>query len=106
MPVALHGITGESEAAQHLSHTPRLRDTASGRKRGLSIEHFADRADARLVQMWNKPVQQTPCSRAIFRMHFQPRFDERSDQPRPNRSLVISRVARAKIAVIFCFVIL
>ena len=38
-------------------------------------------------------------------MHFQPRIDERSDEPRPDRALVIGAVSGAKVAAVDRFVI-
>jgi len=41
----------------------------------------------------------------VFRMHLEPRIDERPNQPRPHRALMIRSVARAEIAEIFRLVI-
>ena len=46
----------------------------------------------------SKPSRKRAGARAILRMRFQPRIDERADQPRPDRALMIRRVARPQIA--------
>src|SRR4030095_7858911 len=83
---------------QHLGHAPRLRDAATRRIRRLGVENLADRADTRLVEMHDKAVHRAACSLAIVRKDSQPRVDERSYEPRPDGTLVVRRVAGAKIA--------
>ncbi len=68
------------------------------------VEHFTDRADSGIVQMFRKTLEEFARGRSIVRMHFQPGIDERADQPRPNRSLMVSAVARTEVAAVNRFV--
>src|SRR6476469_4532507 len=85
-------------AAQHLRHAPGLSNAAARCMRPLSIEDFTDRADPRFIEMGGKPVQKRARLLKLVRMNFQPGINEWSDQPGPDRSLVIGRVAGLKIA--------
>ncbi len=90
--------------AQHFGNTPGLRNAAAGVVRLSGIEHFADRADPRFAQMFWKPREKFTRRGSIVRMDFQPRVDERPDQPRPNRALMVGAIARAQIASVNRFV--
>src|SRR6185503_10190681 len=81
---------------EHLSHTPPLGDAASRRERRFRIEDFADRPYARLIQVLSESRKKFAGFLRIVRMNFQPRINEWPDQPRPNRSLMISRIAGAE----------
>src|SRR4051794_10499178 len=55
--------------------------------------------------MSNKSLQQSAAACSVFRIYFQPGVNKGSDQPRPDRPLVIGGIARAQIAEILGFVI-
>jgi ribosomal 50S subunit-recycling heat shock protein len=63
--------------AQHLGDAPGLGHAAAGRERFLGVEDLADRADARLAQMWrpNPSRKRAPRSRSSG-VHLQPGVDE------------------------------
>src|SRR5262249_6495700 len=84
--------------AQHLSDAPRLRDAAAGREWRLRVEHFADRSDARIVEVRQKTLERGARAREIVGIDLQPCIDERTGEPRPHRPLVIGGVARAEVA--------
>ena len=84
--------------AQHLSHAPRLRDAAARCKRQLGVEHFANRSNTRIVEMMDETCDGRLCAFVILRVDLQPSVHERSNQPRPHGALMISGIARAKIA--------
>src|SRR5207244_5495196 len=90
--------------AQHFGNTPGLRNAATRVVRFPGIEHFANGADARFVQMLGKPHEKFTRRGSIVRMHFQPCVDEWPDQPRPNRALMIGAVPRAEVAGLNWFV--
>ena len=78
--------------AQHFRYAPGLRDAAAGIMRFAGVEHFADGADAVVVEMLGETLEKF--SRFGFiRMNFQPSVDEWPDQPCPNGALMISAVA-------------
>src|SRR5262249_1072748 len=84
--------------SENFRDAPCLSDTAARGERRLGIEHFADRADARLAQVRKEPLD--CCSRAleVVRIDLQPRVDERTSEPGPYRSLVIRGVPRSQVA--------
>src|SRR5919198_3409747 len=90
---------GELHAgAQQLGYAPRLRDAAARREWRLGIEHLADRSDARIVHVREETVDTLLDGLEVVGMDLQPGVDERTDEPSPDRALVIGRVARAQIA--------
>src|SRR6185437_11025883 len=91
------------ETTQNFSYAPRLCATAAGGERRLRIENFADLPRARLRQLPFESLQKSPRGREIPWMDFQPRINERSNQPCPYRALMIGGVASAKIAIISRF---
>ena len=48
----------------------------------------------------DEAVEEAARARAVVGVHLEPRVDERADQPRPDRALVIRGVARAQVAVV------
>src|ERR1051325_6507899 len=92
-------------APEHLRPAPGLRDAAARRVRLPRVEHFADRANAVVVHAFWGTFEELPRRGVFSRMHFQPCVDERSDEPRPDRALVIRAVSRTEIAGVNRFVI-
>ena len=93
------GAVGAHERAQYFGDAPGLRDAAARRERLLGVEDFADRADARVVQVVRQRLEQT--SSATRR----PRDGRASHastkgpiEPCPDRALVIGGVAGAQVA--------
>src|SRR5437867_6259203 len=83
--------------AQYFSDAPRLGDTAARRVRRFRVEDFADRSDARLIQMGHEAVEHALRAGPVVRIDLQPRIDERSGEPRPDGPLVIRGIARAEV---------
>src|SRR6476661_6770033 len=73
---------------EHFSHAPRLGNTAAGCEGRFRVEHFADRADARLVEVRHEAVERVARAGEIVGIDLQPRVDERTDQPPPDSALV------------------
>src|SRR5437588_276023 len=88
------------QAAKNLGHAPRLCGAAARVIRRLGVEDLADRADAGVGQVWFESIEKAQSAGAVGRMDFEPRVDERSDQPRPDRALMIGGIACAEVAVV------
>src|SRR5205807_9162148 len=58
------------------------------------------RADPVFVHAFGKSFEKLPRILFFLRMHFQPRVDERPDQPCPDRALMISAIARTKVSAV------
>src|SRR5437870_370401 len=78
---------------QYFCDAPCLRDTSAREEGIVGIEDFADRSDAGLGEVRGKAIQEFASAREIIRVNAQPCIDERTDQPCPNRALVIGRIA-------------
>src|SRR3954470_11910497 len=85
-------------APEHFGHAPRLSDAAAGGVGLPRVEHFADCAQAVLAHAFGKTFEELPSVGIFARMHFEPRVDERPDEPGPDRTLVIRSIARTQIA--------
>src|SRR5213593_528927 len=83
--------------AERFGNAPRLRDTAARRKRPCCVEDLADRADARFVEVRYEAFEHALRAGHIGWIDFQPGVDERSHEPRPDRSLVVRGVAGAQV---------
>src|SRR5436190_2560264 len=81
--------TGLQQDAQHFGDAPGLRDAPARHERRLGIEDLADRSDTRVAQVAVETVEYPACAVAVLWIHLQPRVDERPDQPRPHRALVV-----------------
>src|SRR5260370_398556 len=55
--------------------------------------------------MHRKSLEEFAASGPVVRMNFQPGVDKRTDQPGPNRALMVRAVARTQIAAVNWFVI-
>src|SRR5262249_16255219 len=73
---------------------------AARRERLLGVGDLADRTDARLAEMIRQALQEPPATLLVVRMQLHPGIEERPNEPRPYRSLMISGVARTQIAMI------
>src|SRR5881396_2189427 len=62
---------------KHLSHAPRLCDTAAGRIWLIRIEDLADRSDTPIVEVRNESFDRMTRARLVVRIHAQPGIDER-----------------------------
>ena len=96
---------GLHKAAQHFRHTPRLRAAAARVRVAASASKISlmepTQADSDAVR---SPQKTTSCCLSS-RIDFKPCIDKRPDQPRPHGALMISRIARTQIAIIFGFVV-
>src|SRR6266571_9514253 len=98
-PAATHCALGcLYPAPQHFSDAPRLRDATAGQVRFVRIKNFADCAKSIIAQVDRESFEKFTGASLVVRVNFQPGVDERSDQPCPDRALVISAVARAEVA--------
>src|SRR5581483_4203696 len=96
---------GFDKAAEHLCYAPRL-STASSRGEGrFGIENLTDGAYTGTFQMIAESVKKASRGCEIVGVNSKPGIDKRPDKPRPNRTSMISCVARAEIAVVPRFVI-
>src|SRR5262245_2423876 len=86
------------QAAQDLGDAPCLCDAAACCIWRRCVKDLADAADSGVAQMSVERVQERSRLVVSARMHTQPRVDERTDEPGPDRSLVIRGVSRAQIA--------
>ncbi len=85
-------------ATQDFRHAPGLRDTAAGVVRLARVKHFADRAEAIVIEVNRKHFEKFARTFFVIRVHLQPGVDEWPDQPGPNRALMVSAIARTQIA--------
>src|SRR6185369_13208965 len=85
-------------ATQDLGHAPRLRNASTRRVRLDGVEDLTDRAEAEVVECRDTAIEKAPRARGILRMHLEPRVDPGADEPRPDRALMVRRVARAQVA--------
>ena len=92
-------------ATQHFGHAPCLGHAAAGSVRRLGVEDFADGADACLIKLVQKALQELARAGEILAVQLEPRIHIGSDQPRPNGALVIRRIARPQVAIILRLVI-
>ena len=79
--------------SQDFRDTPGLSDAAPCHMRLARIKNFADRSNAVVAQMDRESFKKFARSRAIVRMHFEPRVNKWANEPGPNRALVICAVA-------------
>src|SRR5262249_31377799 len=71
----------------------------------VGVEDLANRADARVVQVIDKALQQRPRRRRIVRVQLQPGVDVGANEPCPDRSLMIRGVASPQVAVVLRLVV-
>src|SRR6202044_1150728 len=71
----------------------------------LGIEDFTDGADTGLSEMRHESVQELARVLEIAGMKFEPGINVWSDQPGPDRALMIGGIAGAKIAIVLGFVV-
>ena len=92
---------------KHLGDAPRLCHATPRRVWRFGIEDLADGSETRVLGAKLSYASSEEFARAveIVRMDSEPRVDKRSDQPRPNGTLVIRRVAGTQIAKVFALVI-
>ena len=83
-----------SATLQACATQPRGRNGASASKISLIDPTHAS------LEMLRRSLRAARARRRDRPVHLQPRVDERADQPRPHRALVIRGVARAQIAVV------
>ena len=89
-----------AQGAQDFGDAPGLRDTPARSIRRFRVEYLADRADAGFAQVGRKRFEQRARRTAVGRMHAEPGIDERTNQPRPDRPLVVGGVPGSQVAVI------
>src|SRR5581483_12337782 len=83
---------------QDLGDAPGLGDAAAREKGFLGVEDFADRADARLVEVRGEAIDQPASLAPLRRVELEPRLDVAADEPRPDRALVIGGIAGTQVA--------
>src|SRR5262252_9766319 len=93
-------LRGFHVAPQNLRDAPGLSHAAARRVMALGVEDLADRTDTGLAEALLETVKKSARAPVLAGIHSEPGVDERPDQPCPDRPLVISRVARAQIAVV------
>src|SRR5258708_10700687 len=96
MVVALPSRSGPTP--QHFRDAPGLRDTPARREWRFSVEDLGDRPDAELRQVMQQTFQEAPGGGALIWVKLDPGVDPRSDEPCPDRALVVRGVAGAEIA--------
>ena len=89
---------------QDFGEAPGLGDATAGVVRFPRIEYFTDGSDSSIVQMIWEALEKFSRRRMIMRMDLEPGVNERTNQPRPDRALMISAVAGAEVAAINRFV--
>jgi len=87
---------------EQFAERPRLERTAARCVRGFGVTNFRDVTEPRMIEMlverWKKLRAGLFSRGSVSAMHAHPSFDERANQPRPNRALVINRISRAGVA--------
>src|SRR5262249_37090259 len=92
-------------ASKNFSNAPGLRDAASRAEWRLGVKDLAYRSDPCRAQRGIETCKEGSGFSEIARMDSQPRIYERPDEPGPDRALMVSGIARSKIAIIFRLVI-
>lgn len=90
---------------ESFSDAPSLRDASAWFERCFGVADFTDRPDTRFVEVEDEAFEKAAGARMIVRINFEPRVDEGAYEPAPNGSLVISRITRSQVAVIFPFIV-
>src|SRR5262249_43395120 len=90
---------------QGFRDAPRLGDAAARRERLLRVKDLAERADAGFAQLADESLQKAPGSRPLLRLDLDPGVEERTDEPRPHRSLMIGGIAGTQVAIVLRLVI-
>src|SRR5439155_19954888 len=70
-------------------NAPRLGDASPGRERLLGVEDLAHGADTGLAQVGVEPAHHQSGLIATLGKGLEPGVDERSEEPRPDRALVV-----------------
>src|SRR2546430_9533783 len=84
-------------------YTTLFRSATTGRVRLACVKDFTDRAEAVFVHILGKTLEKFPGAGLFFRMHFQPRVDERSDEPCPDRKSTRLNSSHSQISyAVFC----
>src|SRR5580692_12647325 len=92
-------------AAKDLGNAPCLSYAGAWSVRLFRVENLADGADACLSQTGFERREKAARFLPTLWMNLQPCIDKRPDEPCPNSTLMVSRVARAQIAIISGFVV-
>src|ERR1043165_4195804 len=93
-------LRGHDPAPQNFRDAPSLR-YAAARREGLDgVEDFADRADARFVEVWDEAFEKLARTRTVFGVDFEPSVYKRAYEPGPDSALMISGIARLEVAVV------
>src|SRR5262249_15770954 len=83
---------------------PRLERTAARCVRRFGVTNFRNVTQPCMIEMlveWWKKLRSGLFSRgSVSAMHAHPGFDERANQPRPNRALMINRISRERVALV------
>src|SRR5258708_22547039 len=92
-----------AQSPQHLGHAPRLGKASARTMRRIALEDFRYLPEAGLAEMRFKSAQNLASAlprlfRAAVDLHI--RADKRSQQPRPDRALMIAGIAAFLIALI------
>src|SRR5712691_1341825 len=89
--------------AQRLGDAPRLRDAAPGRERWIAIEDLGHGADAVIGEVVRERRQER-ARRLRVAVDLEVSERERTEEPRPDRALVVGAVALALIAAVAALV--
>src|SRR5262249_23677218 len=79
---------------------PRLGYAAARGERRVGVEDLANRSNAGVIEMRSKSSDGLHRACAVVWKDSQPGIDERPNQPGPDRTLMVRRVARTSIAVV------
>src|SRR5262245_14972555 len=104
----LLGMNFFTQYVQDLSHTPGLGETSALILGDAAVVDFCNLPEAAFLQMLLKGAQQVPrvfTSLRCASVNFQESGNVRSHEPRPHRTLVISRVPLKPVALVASLVV-
>src|SRR3954462_5932553 len=88
--------SSEHRAAQHFRDAPRLGDASLRLVRRIGVENLGDGAEPEVAEVLVESGQER--LEPVAREGLPPSVDEGSDEPSPDRPLVVRRVPRAQVA--------
>src|SRR4051812_36040530 len=102
----LRGVLGRfGERTQDFGDAPGLGGAAARGVGGVRVKNFGNGPHAGFTKVGVEPAEEVPAFALSIRIGSQPGIDKRTDQPAPDRSLMIGGIARPQVARIDRFVI-
>src|SRR6267142_1185704 len=92
-----------AERAQHFGHAPGLGEASAGTVRGVAFEDFRDLAQTGLAEMRFQTAQNLSSALSCFfgaAVDLHMRADKRTQQPRPDRPLMVGGIAALLVALV------